>query len=170
MTLDTTENFYSTLVLPWVHPWIWFFPIHYVIHLIRNCGILTSMLSFPLNMEETFSISFSRSDREDTSQTEPMILSFDFSHSCRHLLSSSSLREHVYTVAPNLANSSTMAYLQCTRLLQWLKTKLDHCTETIWAACEVWHLHNLPLLLLWCQFVNCKAIISLNYRLHCSLN
>jgi len=47
--------------------------------------MLTSMLSFPWNMEETFSISFSRSDRKDTSQTDPMTLNFDFSHSCRHL-------------------------------------------------------------------------------------
>jgi len=69
------------------------------------------MLSFPWNMEETFSISFSRSSREDTSQTEPITLSFDFSHSCKQLLSSVSLREHVYTVAPNLAKPEKQIFV-----------------------------------------------------------
>lgn len=63
-------------------------------------------------MEETFSISSTRPTREVISQTEPATLNFDFSHSCKHLLSSVSFREQVYTVAPSLASSSTIAFLQ----------------------------------------------------------
>jgi len=69
------------------------------------------MLSFPWNREETVSISFSRSAREDTSHTDPLTLKPCVFHSCKHLSSSDGFLEHAWTVTPNRANSSTMAYL-----------------------------------------------------------
>jgi len=56
-------------------------------------------VDFPSKMEESLSIGFSHSAREDASQTDPITLNFDFSHSCRHLLSSVLFREHVHTIA-----------------------------------------------------------------------
>lgn len=47
-------------------------------------------------MEDTFSISFSRSAQEEMSKTDPVTLSLNFSHSCKQLLPSVSFRAHIY--------------------------------------------------------------------------
>lgn len=62
-------------------------------------------------MEVTVSISFSRCSRDDRSHTDPVTLNPLFFHSCKRASSSIWLREHVWTIAPNLANSSTVACL-----------------------------------------------------------
>ena len=62
-------------------------------------------------MEETVSMSVWRWWRCKTSQTEPVTLKPFFFHSSKHLLISSSFREHTWMLAPNSANSSTIACL-----------------------------------------------------------
>lgn len=74
-------------------------------------GLPTRMLSLPWKTEPTSSISFSLWTREDASQTEPVTTKPLSSHSFKHLLSSSSFLEHVCTLAPNPASSSTVAFL-----------------------------------------------------------
>lgn len=74
-------------------------------------GQLTRMLSIPLNTEETDSISFSLWALDDTSQTEPVTTNPLPSQAFKHPLSSASFREQVCTLAPSLASSSTIAYL-----------------------------------------------------------
>lgn len=68
------------------------------------------ILSFPLKMEETFSINCSRWARSDPSQTEPVTAKPLACHSRKHLSSSASFREQVCTVEPSPASSSTTAY------------------------------------------------------------
>jgi len=70
------------------------------------------MLSLPLNREETVLISSSRWVRDPTSQIEPVTRNPFVFHSCKHSLSWASFRQHVCTVAPRPANSSTIAYLK----------------------------------------------------------
>lgn len=74
---------------------------------------ITKMLSFPWKKEVTFSISFSLSDLNDTSHTDPDTWKpFSF-HSCRQRSRSSLLRKYVCIDAPRPANSSTTARLIC---------------------------------------------------------
>lgn len=72
---------------------------------------LTRILSFPWKMEPTISINLLRWSEHSKSHTEPVTLSPLFFHSSKHLSISSWLRAHIWTVAPNSANSSTMACL-----------------------------------------------------------
>ena len=75
-------------------------------------SVVTSMLSLPLNFEETVSMSLILWGREDRSQTEPVTWKpFKLTHSLKHELRWASFREHVCTVAPSAANSSTIACL-----------------------------------------------------------
>uniref|UniRef100_A0A0D9ZI78 Uncharacterized protein n=1 Tax=Oryza glumipatula TaxID=40148 RepID=A0A0D9ZI78_9ORYZ len=69
------------------------------------------MSSLPSNMAATLPASASLSARADTSQTEAVMESFLALHSSRQLFRVASFRAHVCTVAPKLANSSTMARL-----------------------------------------------------------
>lgn len=73
------------------------------------------MLSFPLKMEPTSSISFSLWGRDVASQTEPVTTKPLLRHSCKHLLSSASFLEQVCTTAPNVASSSTVAWLNTSK-------------------------------------------------------
>jgi hypothetical protein len=75
---------------------------------------LTRMLSFPLNREETVLISSSLWARNSASHIELVTRNPLIFHSCKHSLSWTSFRQHVWTVAPRPANSSTMAYLKVT--------------------------------------------------------
>ena len=70
------------------------------------------MLSLPSNSEETVFISSPLFSRDNTSQTEPVTRNPLDSHWLKHPLSSASFLEHVCTVAPKPANSSTIAYLK----------------------------------------------------------
>ena len=70
---------------------------------------VTKMLRLPLN---TVSISCFLCSLLCTSHTDPLTLRPISSHSCRHLFKSPWLREHVWTVAPNAASSSTVARLK----------------------------------------------------------
>lgn len=72
---------------------------------------LTSMLSLPLKKEATSWMSFSLWSREDASHTDPDTTKPFPSHSFKHLFSSASFLEQVYTDAPNPASSSTTACL-----------------------------------------------------------
>lgn len=74
--------------------------------------VLTRMFSLPSKVEETFFISSSLPALDDKSHVEPLTLKPFASHSCSLSSRSLWLLEHVYTVAPNPANSSTMAYLK----------------------------------------------------------
>ena len=69
------------------------------------------MLSFPLKRLEAVLIRFSLSALEDTSHIEPVTWRAFFLHSLKHLLRSTSFREHVCTVASKPASSSTIACL-----------------------------------------------------------
>lgn len=69
------------------------------------------MLSLPLKKEVTSWMSFSLWSREDASQTDPDTTKPFPSHSFKHLFSSASFLEQVYTDAPNPASSSTTACL-----------------------------------------------------------
>ena len=75
---------------------------------------LTRMLSFPLNREETVLISSSLWARNIALHIEPVTRNPFIFHSCKHSLSWTSFRQHVWTVAPRPANSSTIAYLKVT--------------------------------------------------------
>ena len=68
------------------------------------------MLSLPLKWDDTVSKSCWRWERIATSQTEPVTSKPFADHLCNILLSSASVREQVWTEAPNSANSSTTAY------------------------------------------------------------
>ena len=73
--------------------------------------LLTSILSLPLNSEESLAMRSCLSARDATSQTEPVTLYPFVFHSFKDSLSSASFRAQVCTVAPSCANSSTIAYL-----------------------------------------------------------
>ncbi|CAL9134876.1 unnamed protein product, partial [Musa textilis] len=78
---------------------------------LKTADNLTKIWSFPWKTEFTVCISFSLSTSDETSQTDPVILRFKALHCNKHSLSSASFREQVWTAAPNLASSSTMACL-----------------------------------------------------------
>lgn len=69
------------------------------------------MFKFPWKAEETFFISSSLCVLDDKSQTQPFTLNPLASHSWSLSSSSFLFLEHVYILAPNPANSSTIAYL-----------------------------------------------------------
>jgi len=69
------------------------------------------MLSFPLKIEATFFIKFSRWSRDSTSHADPVMGSPFLFHSSKHLSISCCLRAQICTAAPNSANSSAIAYL-----------------------------------------------------------
>ena len=93
-------------------------------------GQLTRMLSIPLNTEETDSISFSLWALDDTSQTEPETTNPLSSQAFKHPLSSASFREQVCTLAPSLASSSTIAYLNKIKKI----LILDYLIQTLWSG------------------------------------
>ena len=70
------------------------------------------MLSLPLNIVETVCMSFSLSERNDTSQTEPLTWNPFFFHSHKLWLSRVSDRSHAWTLHPKPASSTTMACLK----------------------------------------------------------
>lgn len=80
------------------------------------------MFSLPSKTEETVLISSSFWVPHVRSQTEPLTRNPFTRHSSTRSLSSFSLREHVWTLAPSPASSSTMAYLihgQIDQELNW---------------------------------------------------
>ena len=93
-------------------------------------GQLTRMLSIPLNTEETDSISFSLWALDDTSQTEPETTNPLSSQAFKYPLSSASFREQVCTLAPSLASSSTIAYLNKIKKI----LILDYLIQTLWSG------------------------------------
>lgn len=122
----------------------------------------TRMLSLPSKREETVSMSWVRWGRDDTSQTDPLTLKPLLFHTCNISSSSFWFREHVWTVAPNAANSSTIACLTHNRIhiklititMKFEQTKIRKVTNPmprvppVTRAVVPWRDHLLFLLLI----------------------